>query len=80
MAAAAAAAAAAQQQQMTGVVSCGGGGPPPQPAYPGTWATGPQQGGLSQQFAVGPAVPPSVSGQPGQEVSFSCISIFINTI
>ncbi|EJD75155.1 hypothetical protein LOAG_17646 [Loa loa] len=64
-AAAAAAAAAQQQQQMTGTVSCSSGGPPPQPTYPGTWATGPQQTGVPQQFASGPSVPSTGAGQPG---------------
>uniref|UniRef100_A0A0R3RTH3 Med12-LCEWAV domain-containing protein n=1 Tax=Elaeophora elaphi TaxID=1147741 RepID=A0A0R3RTH3_9BILA len=64
-AAAAAAAAQQQQQQMTGAIGCGGSGPQPQPTYPGTWAAGPQQAGVPQQFASGPSAPPAGAGQPG---------------
>lgn len=63
-AAAAAAAAQQQQQQMGSAVGCGG-GPPQQPTYPSTWATGPQQTGVPQQFASGPSAPPSGTGQAG---------------
>lgn len=69
-AAAAAAAAQQQQQQMTGPVGCGSAVPPPQPTYPGTWATGPQQGGVPQQFASGPSAPPTGAGQPGKKSIF----------
>ncbi|KAM3728669.1 Mediator of RNA polymerase II transcription subunit [Dirofilaria immitis] len=63
-AAAAAAAAQQQQQQMSSAVNCGGAGPPQQATYAGTWATGPQQGGVPQQFASGPSAPPTGAGQP----------------
>uniref|UniRef100_A0A1I8EIE0 Uncharacterized protein n=1 Tax=Wuchereria bancrofti TaxID=6293 RepID=A0A1I8EIE0_WUCBA len=36
-------------------VGCGRGGPSPQPTYASTWATGPQQTGVPQQFVSGPS-------------------------